>query len=126
MYTLNGFTFNYVGDLVGEPEGYTLDELKDVHYALTQDREYISASRIQHLINTFIVRGSTMETVTLSYIMQAIIANEYGDIRSILDEVCPNPNADEFHVLTALLTSVKGADFYNDLDGDGWQYDEEV
>ena len=66
-----------------------------------------------------------METVTLSYIMQAIISNEYGDIRSILDEVCPNPNAGELHVLKALLMSVNGATFSNDLDGDGWHYDED-
>ena len=53
MYTVNGFTFNYLGELEGEPEGYTMDDLNDTYQHLISDREYISASRIQHLINIF-------------------------------------------------------------------------
>ena len=46
-----GFTFNLIGDLVATPKRYTIQQLKELHGKLIREREYIRASRINHLIN---------------------------------------------------------------------------
>lgn len=48
---IHGFTFNLIGDLVATPKHYTLQQLKELHEKLIEEREYIRASRINHLIN---------------------------------------------------------------------------
>lgn len=48
--TVNGFTFNLIGELVAMPDSYTLRDLKRVHHKLIAAREHIKASRINHLI----------------------------------------------------------------------------
>ena len=48
---INGFEFNSIGDLVSIPEFYTVDQLNDTRDQLYRLNEYISASRVQHLIN---------------------------------------------------------------------------
>lgn len=51
MTNYNGFIFDDVGNLVSTPKDYTLDLLTEVYDVLIVKREYISASRINHLIN---------------------------------------------------------------------------
>jgi len=60
-------------------------------------------------------------TVTLTYVVQAIIDQELGDLRSILDELYPNPSSEELKVLFNLLYVVKGCCFTFDQ-GVGWGY----
>ncbi len=56
---------------------------------------------------------------------QSIIANEYGDIRSILDEVLPSPTWAEQVTMTRYLgVHVRGALFSYDPHI-GWSYVEE-
>lgn len=50
---INGFVFNNIGDLVRSPEIYTKDLLIETYNKLISDREYIRASRINHLINIY-------------------------------------------------------------------------
>lgn len=45
------FIFDDVGNLVSTPKNYTVDLLNKVYDVLIIKREYISASRINHLIN---------------------------------------------------------------------------
>ena len=61
-----------------------------------------------------------MSTTSLTYVVQAIINQEYGDLRSILDEAYPNPNDGELKVLFNLLYVVKGATYTYDR-GTGWE-----
>ena len=63
------------------------------------------------------------DTTTLAYVVQAIIDQEYGDLRSILDEVYPNPTDGELKVLFNLLYVIKGAFFTYSRDT-GWGYTE--
>ena len=45
---INGFTFNWVGDLIGKPETVTRELLETTLTALHKQGEHIKASRIQH------------------------------------------------------------------------------
>jgi len=45
------FKFNQIGDLISYPEDTSLAHLHKIHDDLIKQREYIKASRIQHLIN---------------------------------------------------------------------------
>ena len=51
MTNYNGFIFDDVGNLVSTPKNYTVDLLNKVYDVLIINREYISASRINHLID---------------------------------------------------------------------------
>ena len=51
MTNYNEFIFDNVGNLVSTPKNYTVDSLNKVYDMLIIKREYISASRINHLIN---------------------------------------------------------------------------
>jgi len=54
----------------------------------------------------------------------SIEANEYGDIRSIMDELLPTPLwSEQVHMTIYLNKHVNGALFT--YDGDGWSYIEE-
>lgn len=61
------------------------------------------------------------DTTTLAYVIQAILDQEYGDLRSILDEVYPSPREEVLPVLYNLLYMVKGASFLYRPDT-GWEY----
>jgi hypothetical protein len=51
-------------------------------------------------------------------------ANEYGDIRSMLDEYLPHPSrVEKLRVLDYLSYSIRGA-WFNHSDSIGWYYDE--
>lgn len=50
---INGFVFNDIGDLIRVPETYSKDLLIETYNKLISDREYIRASRINHLINIY-------------------------------------------------------------------------
>lgn len=55
----------------------------------------------------------------------SIITNEYGDIRTILDEYMPQPTWSELMSMSTYLTKhVRGALFDYDVK-DGWGYTEE-
>lgn len=47
---VDGFIFNYFGDLVFSPCLYSVDSLRVTYDKLIKRREYISASRVNHLI----------------------------------------------------------------------------
>lgn len=51
MTSYSGFIFDDVGNLISTPKNYTLELLNKVYDMLIVNREYISASRINHLIN---------------------------------------------------------------------------
>jgi len=51
MSTINGFTFNSIGELIDTPTTYDAALLTATYDALIKAREYISASRITQLIN---------------------------------------------------------------------------
>lgn len=53
MKNINGFMFNDIGDLISKPIKYDLVLLTNTYIKLISDREYISASRIQYLINQY-------------------------------------------------------------------------
>lgn len=63
------------------------------------------------------------DTTTLAYVIQAIINQEYGDLRSILDEVYPSPSTDELSVLYNLLYVAKNVTFEY-KHSTGWEYEE--
>ena len=44
------FKFNEIGELIQTPVNYTMEDLKVAYDQLIKDRQYISASRINHLI----------------------------------------------------------------------------
>lgn len=48
------FVFNAIGELVATPASYTLADLERVHAKLINEGQYISASRIAHLIQVCI------------------------------------------------------------------------
>lgn len=50
--TINGFVFNYVGELVSHPENASLEILLSTEKELQKQQEYIKASRLRHLINS--------------------------------------------------------------------------
>ena len=50
---VNGFKFNYIRDLISKPLHFSVNELNDTHEKLIKDKEYIAASRINHLIQSF-------------------------------------------------------------------------
>jgi len=51
--SVNGFDFNSVGDLIATPKDPSLAILEDTLSKLHKQKESISASRIQFLINTY-------------------------------------------------------------------------
>ncbi len=51
---INGFEFSIIGELVNEPEQPTMELLEDTLNQLLAKRQFISASRIQHRINTIL------------------------------------------------------------------------
>jgi len=51
MNNVNGFVFNSIGELIDTPPTYDAGTLQATHTALISDGEYISASRVTHLIN---------------------------------------------------------------------------
>jgi len=51
MTSYSGFIFDDVGNLISTPKNYTLELLNKIYDVLIVNREYISASRINHLIN---------------------------------------------------------------------------
>lgn len=58
-------------------------------------------------------------------IVKSILANEYGDVRSYLDELLPTPTWDEQKEMCYHLNlHVNGAHF-DYTAADGWGYDEE-
>lgn len=61
------------------------------------------------------------DTTSLAYMVQAIQDQEYGDIRSILDELYFNPTSEELKVLFNLLYVCKNCCFTHDQ-GVGWGY----
>lgn len=52
MTNINGFVFNAIGELIGQPEHISIELLNDTLKVLYKQQEYIKASRIQGLINT--------------------------------------------------------------------------
>jgi hypothetical protein len=62
-----------------------------------------------------------MSTTSLAYMVQAIEDQEFGDIRSILDELYPKPTSSQLKVLFNLLYVCKGCCFTFDVDA-GWGY----
>lgn len=50
MENVNGFIFNDIGDLIGQPENPSLELLRETHRQLMKDCEFIRASRIGHLL----------------------------------------------------------------------------
>ena len=51
--TVNGFVFDLIGNLVSTPDKYTVSDLGITLNELYKMKQYISASRIQHLINIY-------------------------------------------------------------------------
>jgi len=50
MKNVNGFIFNDIGDLIEQPEAPSIDLLHETRRQLVQEGEFISASRIDHLL----------------------------------------------------------------------------
>ena len=59
--TVNGFVFDELGNLDTTPDTYTMQDLRDTYAFLIRMRQYISASRINHLMNT---RGGSSHKAT--------------------------------------------------------------
>ncbi|ENI4487313.1 hypothetical protein ABXZ88_003185 [Vibrio fluvialis] len=57
---INGFVFNAIGDLINEPQEPSLELLKETLGILYKQRQYISASRIQHRINVITMQGGKL------------------------------------------------------------------